>query len=103
MDEQIGAFVTGLVNPADAVSYAISEGIRFIVSDKVLSRARSCKGRGFEVWHALHKESTPGIAAKATRFQDPVRCTSVLQLLGALPRWEQLGAVTVSGGYPVLG
>ena len=41
------------------------------------------------------------VAAKANQYQDPTRCTSVLQLWEALSSWEQLGAEVLSGGYPL--
>ena len=39
--------------------------------------------------------------AKASRFQDPVRCTDDMKLWEELPKWEQLGAEVMAGGYPL--
>jgi len=104
-EEPAGAAQVGL-DPANAehVSYVLFEAIKSIVADSLLGRARACgDGRGLELWRKLHTEwrgSAPQVvAAKARRFQDPPRCTTMAQLWEALPAWELLGSEVALGGY----
>ena len=100
--ENAGAVEAGLMDRVADVSYALFEAIKFTLHDNLLNRARTCDGRGLELWRRLHSEwegAAPNVvAAKARRYQDPVRCNSVLKLWEALPAWEQLGAEVVEGG-----
>ena len=106
--EHAGAVEVGMTENVEEVCYALFEGIKHIIHDNLLGRARICgAGRGLELWRKLHSEwqgaAPQVIAAKAKRFQDPVKCSNVLQLWEALPAWEQLGAEITSGGYPLPG
>eukprot|EP00974_Lingulodinium_polyedra_P055991 5384586-Lingulodinium_polyedra.AAC.1 len=103
--EVAGAAASGVTECVENISYVLFEAIKFIIHDNLLSRARACDGRGLELWRKLHSEwqgaAPQVVAAKAKRFQDPSRCSSVLQLWEALPAWEQLGAEVVAGGFPL--
>ena len=97
---------SGVFEKAEEVSYVLFEAIKFIIHDNLLSRARVCgDGRGLELWRKLHSEwegaAPQVVAAKSKRFQDPSRCSSVLQLWEVLPAWEQLGLEVTAGGYPL--
>jgi hypothetical protein len=101
--ERAGAAETGVM---DEVGYVLFEGIKHLISDNLLSRARLCgDGRGLELWRRLHSEwqgaAPQVVAAKAKRFQDPAKCSNVLALWEALPAWEQLGAEVAAGGLPM--
>ena len=104
--EDMGARDVGLTENAEDVCYALFEGIKHIIHDNLLGRARICgAGRGLELWRKLHSEwqgaAPQVIAAKSKKFQDPSKCNNVLQLWEALPAWEQLGAEIAAGGYPL--
>lgn len=79
----------------DHVSYVLFEAIKHIIADSLLGRARLCDQQGFELWRRLRAEweeaSDLVLGAKAKRYQDPLRCASLLQLWDAVPNWEQLG------------
>ena len=102
--EATGAREAGLRDDVADVSYVLFEGIKHVVHDNLLSRARTCDGRGLELWRKLHSEwegaAPQVVAAKAKSYQDPRRCGTVLQLWEDFPAWEQLGAEVVSGGFP---
>jgi hypothetical protein len=78
-----------------AVEYAIHDGIKAIVLDSLLIRARNCAGRGFELWRALSAEwsgAAPQLRdARARSYQEPARCKDVGELWAKLPAWERLG------------
>ena len=40
----------------DKVDYVLFEGIKHVVSDLLLTRARACEGHGVELWRRLHCE-----------------------------------------------
>ena len=84
------------------IDYVLFEGIKLVVSDILLTRARACEGHGVELWRRLHSEwkgSAPQLKhANARRFQDPARCTSVAGLWEALPAWERLGEEVEAAG-----
>jgi hypothetical protein len=106
MAEDKGAKDAGLMENSEDVSYVLFEGIKHVLHDNLLGRARICGvGRGLELWRKLHSEwqgaAPQVIAAKSKRFQDPAKCSNVLHLWEALPAWEQLGAEIASGGYPL--
>jgi hypothetical protein len=94
---------TGLVAHAErlgvvdlaAVEYAVHDGIKAIVLDSLLGRARNCIGRGCEFWRALSAEwhgAAPQLRdAKARRFLEPPRCKDTNELWSKLPAWERLG------------
>jgi hypothetical protein len=105
-EEKNGAMAVGLREDVEHVSYVVFEATKMIMSDTLLSRARACgDGRGLELWRRLHAEwcgnAPQVIAAKARKFQDPPRSTTIQQLWEALPAWEELGSKVVLGSYPV--
>ena len=105
-DEARGAQKEGVFENIADVSYVLFGAIKHIIHDNLLCRARVCgDGNGLELWRKLHSEwegaAPQVITAKAKRFQDPVKCTTVLQLWERLPYWEQLGAEITTGGYPL--
>ena len=78
------------------LSYVIFESLKMIMSDSLLSRARSCEdGQGLELWRKLHAKwlggAPQGNAAEVPNCQDPQRCVSMQQLWEALPSGKQLG------------
>ena len=106
-DEATGAGSVGLSlqqqETAGDVCHALFEGIKDIINDTLLSRARACgDGRGLELWRKLKSEwegtAPQVIAAKARRFNDPIRCATALSLWDELPKWEQLGVEVAAGG-----
>jgi hypothetical protein len=104
--EKRGAAEARVAEDVEYISYIVFEAVKGIMSDGLLTRARTCgDGRGLELWRKLHAEwrgSAPQvIAAKARRYQDPERCASVQQLWDALPVWEALGSEVALGGYPI--
>jgi len=105
-EEAEGAREAGLEESVGLVSFALYEGVKHIIADTLLPRARACgDGRGLELWRKLHVEwegaAPQVVASKASRFQDPTRCSTEMKLWEELPKWEQLGAEVVSGGYPM--
>ncbi len=78
-----------------AVEYAIHDGIKGILLDTLLTRARNCVGRGFELWRALGAEwsgAAPQLRdARARSYQEPARCKDTHELWGRLAAWERLG------------
>jgi hypothetical protein len=103
-EEQRGSAETQLKEDVEHLSYVVFEAVKTIMTDALLARARACgEGRGLELWRRLHSQwrgSAPQvIAAKARRFQDPVRCHDIKKLWEALPVWEQLDSEL--GGYSV--
>jgi hypothetical protein len=104
--ERFGAHENGVTEDANEVSYILFEGIKHIISDNLLSRARLCgDGCGLDLWRRLHSEwqgaAPQVVAAKARRFQDPARCGNILQLWEIMPAWEQLGEEVIAGGLPM--
>ena len=85
-----------------AAEYATHDGIKSIIQDSLLGRARNCAEHGFELWRALTAEwsgAAPQLKqAKARRYQEPARCKDVAELWSRLPVWERLGEeVKLSG------
>ncbi len=84
----------GVVDLA-AVEYAVHDGIKAIVLDSLLVRARNCAGRGCELWRALSAEwsgAAPQLRdARARSYQEPVRCKDTHELWSKLAAWERLG------------
>ncbi len=78
-----------------AVEYAVHDGIKAIVLDSLLGRARSCLGRGCELWRALSAEwhgSAPQLRdAKARSYLEPRRAKDISDLWTRLSEWERLG------------
>ncbi len=91
----------GVVDLA-AVEYAIHDGIKVIVVDGLLGRARNCVGRGCELWRSLVAEWSGGapqvLDAKARRALDPPRCKDIAELWARLPAWERLSEEVISSG-----
>ncbi len=89
---QAGSF--GIADLA-AVEYAIHDGIKLIILDGLLGRARNCVERGCELWRSLCAEwsgAAPQLQhAKARRYQEPTRCKDTSELWCKLPAWERLG------------
>jgi hypothetical protein len=85
---------TGVVDLA-AAEYAIHDGIKLIIFDSLLGRARNCVERGCELWRSLCAEwsgAAPQLKqAKARRYQEPSRCKDTPELWTRLPAWERLG------------
>ena len=105
-EEKKGVASVGVHGDICHISYVMFESLKMIMSDSLLSRARTCEdGRGLELWRKLHAEwrgsARQVIAAKAREFQDLQRCQSMQQLWEALPSWEQLGSEVLMGGYVV--
>jgi hypothetical protein len=78
-----------------AAEFAIHDGIKVIIQDSLLGRARNCVERGCELWRSLCAEwsgAAPQLKqAKARRYQEPARCKDVSELWSRLPAWERLG------------
>ncbi len=96
LEANLGAHAArfGVVDLA-AAEYAIHDGIKVIVVDSLLGRARNCVGRGCELWRALSAEwsgAAPQLRdAKARRYQEATRCKDTTELWTKLPVWERLG------------
>jgi hypothetical protein len=84
----------GVVDLA-AVEYAVHDGIKAIIFDTLLGRARNCVGRGCELWRALVAEwhgAAPQLRdAKARRYLEPPKCKDTNELWSQLSAWERLG------------
>ncbi len=89
-----------------SAEYAIHDGIKGIVVDSFLNRARNCPGRGCELWRALVAEwSGDGVQvrdAKARRYIDPPRAKDIADLWSKLPAWERMGEEVVASGFPLV-
>ncbi len=96
---QAGHF--GVADLASA-EYAIHDGIKLIILDSLLGRARNCVERGCELWRSLGAEwsgAAPQLKqAKARRYQEPPRCKDITELWSRLPAWERLGEEVLSTG-----
>ena len=83
------------VSDLDAVEYALHDGIKGILEDSLLGRARNCIECGCELWRSLCAEwhgAAPQLKqAKARRYQEPARCNDISELWSRLPAWERLG------------
>ena len=83
-EEEAGARECGVSDGVAGISYTLFEGIKFILNDSMLGRARTCDGRGLELWRKLRAEwmgsSALVVTAKAQRYMEPARCSSVAQL-----------------------
>ena len=105
--EKEGASASGLVEgpgAADRISYLLYDGIKHLLADTMLGRARACgDGRGLELWRSLHVEwagsSSHVLGVKTKKYQDPPRCSSELGLWEALPAWLKLGEELAVAGY----
>jgi hypothetical protein len=86
----------------ESVNYVLFDGVKSIINDSLLGRARGCEERGLELWRGLCAEwhgSAPQYKhAKARRFQDPPRCRDVQGLWASLPVWERLGEEVKTAG-----
>ena len=90
------------------VSYTLFDGIKHLLSDNLLGRARACgDGNGLELWRTLHSEwagSAPQVlSAKSRRYQEPSRCSSAVALWDSLPSWTRLGEELMAAGLDVPG
>ena len=87
---------TGINEIAETLNFVLYGAIKAILGDTLLDRARACESNGLELWRRLHVEWDGAaplvISAKARVWQDPHRCSSVLQLWDTLGNWERLGA-----------
>ena len=106
VEETDGAWQASVIENTEAISYVLCMATRHIVFDALLGRARACgDARGLELWNSLHSEwkgSTPqAVATEATRYQDPARCTSTIQLQEVPPAWQILGVAAEAVCYPV--
>jgi len=94
---------TGITEIAETLNHVRFGAIKAILGDTLLDRARLCESNGLELWRRLHVEWEGAaplvISAKARVWQDPHRCSSVLQLWDTLGNWERLGAEIALGGY----
>ena len=72
-----------------AVEYAIHDGIKVIVHDTLLGRAKNCAERGCELWRSLCAEwsgAAPQLKqAKARQYQEPPKCKDITELWSRLP------------------
>ena len=88
---------------AELVDDLLFEGIKYVIHDSLLTRARACNSSGLELWRRLHSEwegSAPQLKhAKARKYQDPVRCPGIAALWEALPEWERLGEEVKASGF----
>ena len=87
------------------VEYAIHDGIKLIIRDGLLGRARNCVERGCELWRSLCAEwsgAAPQLKqAKARRFQEPAKCKDTSELWAKLPAWERLGEEVKLAGLDI--
>jgi hypothetical protein len=78
-----------------SVEFALHDGIKLIIRDGLLGRARNCVELGCELWRSLCAEwsgAAPQLKhAKARRFQEPAKCKDTSELWAKLPAWERLG------------
>ncbi len=85
-----------------AVEFAVHDGIKAVILDSLLGRARNCVEKGCELWRALCSEwsgAAPQLKqAKARRYQEQPRCKDVAELWSRLPAWERLGEEVLSTG-----
>jgi hypothetical protein len=87
------------------VEFTLHDGIKNIVVDGLLGRARNCIGKGCELWRALVAEWSGGgdhvRDAKARRYLDPPRAKDTAELWAKLSSWERLGEEVVTSGLPL--
>ncbi len=90
------------VSDLAAVEFALHDGIRCIIRDSLLGRARTSAGCGCELWRSLTTEwsgAAPQLKdAKARSFQEPRRCKDMAELWSKLPAWERLGEEVAFSG-----
>jgi hypothetical protein len=88
-----------------SVEFALHDGIKLVIRDGLLGRARCCVELGCELWRSLCAEwsgAAPQLKhAKARRFQDPARCKDTSDLWHKLPMWERLGEDVKLAGLDV--
>jgi hypothetical protein len=93
------------ISDLTAVEYATHDGIKVIILDSLLGRARNCVEKGCELWRSLCAEwsgAAPQLKqAKARRYQEPPRCKDVAELWSRLPAWERLGEEVKLSGLEV--
>jgi hypothetical protein len=91
------------VHDLEVVEYAVHDGIKAIIVDGLLGRARNCAGRGCELWRSLVAEwsgDAPQLRdAKARSCLDPPRCKDIGELWARLPAWERLGEEVETSGF----
>ena len=82
------------------VSESILAGLRAIISENLMGRARAA-GRGLELWRKLRSEakgSAPALAAvKAQQWSQPKQSASVAALWSDLDEWLLLGQEVEEG------
>ncbi len=87
------------------VEFGLHDGIKTIIVDGLLGRARNCVGKGLELWRALVAEWSGGgdhvLDARARRYIDPPRAKDVADLWAKIPSWERLGEEVLSAGFPL--
>jgi hypothetical protein len=106
LEANIGAQAALLgVDDLALVEFGLHDGIKTIIVDGLLGRARNCVGKGLELWRALVAEWSGGgdhvLDARARRHIDPPRAKDVADLWAKLPSWERLGEEVVSAGFPL--
>ena len=103
--ERRGAQETGLVDDVAAVSFALHNGLSFLVSDALSLEGRTCSASGLEFWRRIaarwHGNAPQVLTAKVKKFSYPIRCANLTQLCERLPQWEQTGNELAQCGIPV--
>ena len=81
----------GITEVAETLNHVLFGGIKAIIADNLLDRARLCESNGLELWRRLHMEWEGAaplvVSAKARQWQDPHRCSSTLQLWDKFGNW----------------
>jgi hypothetical protein len=87
------------------LEYGLHDGIKTIVVDSLLGRARNCVGRGCELWRALVAEWSGNgehvLDAKARRYLEPPRAKDVADLWAKVAAWERMGEEVIASGLPL--
>ncbi len=93
------------VDDLAAVEYGLHDGIKTIVVDSLLGRARNCVGKGCELWRALVAEWSGNgehvLDAKARRYLEPPRAKDVADLWAKVAAWERMGEEVIASGLPL--
>ena len=88
------------------INRKLFNSIMSICSDELLGRIRLCNNNGLELWRKLRSEwegtSAHVIEAKAKRFQEPLRTSTLLKLWETLPAWKQMGLEVEAGEWPIV-
>jgi hypothetical protein len=95
-EEKILAAKAGLLEDVGVVSDIIRDSLITMVDNSLIDLIGTCgDGRGLEAWRALHVEykglAPQVISARIRLFQYPTRCSDLLKLGEALPKWIQMG------------